>query len=155
MSSHAASVLKVSDKPRDSSKAFGSRTGNTKPSELSLTADAQNVQSSCVASVSKSSDKPHDSSSATLVSKPHDKPYDSSDASMTSTASNDTTTVAVASTNSTNTAALSSLDGRTPEMCIERPLVEERVAGNIDTTARKKTKAKATKKKKGFVRAAI
>ena len=42
-----------------------------------------------------------------------------------------------------------------PQMRIGRPLEEERVAGNIDTTARKKTKAKATKKKKGLSRAMI
>jgi len=40
-------------------------------------------------------------------------------------------------------------------MRIGRPLAEERVAGNTDTTARKKTKAKAAKKRTGSARAAI
>ena len=40
-------------------------------------------------------------------------------------------------------------------MTIGRPLPKQRVLGNIDTTARKKTKAKAAKKAKGLTRVAI
>ena len=60
---------------------------------------------------------------------------------------------------STNPAPSNTATSHSPsspnQMRIGRPLTEERVAGNADTTARKKSKHKEAKKRKGATRAAI
>ena len=56
---------------------------------------------------------------------------------------------------STSNTATSHIPSSPNQMRIGRPLAEERVAGNADTTARKKFKHKEAKKRKGATRAAI